>query len=95
MKTFALSILNTQLVCVKYLPVDNIEEGSFPFHKIVVYLCKKKKLHSLLYSKTSDVNNGKSVHTDAYQEAQKAVPAQLFIRERTKLKMNQPFLTIL
>lgn len=62
MKTFALSILNTQLVCVKYLPVDNIEEGSFPFHKIVVYLCKKKKLHSLLYSKTSDVNNGKSVH---------------------------------
>ena len=44
MKTFALSILNTQLVCVKYLPVDNIEEGSFPFHKIVVYLCKKKKI---------------------------------------------------
>lgn len=93
MKTFALSILNTQLVCVKYLPVDNIEEGSFPFHKIVVYLCKKKKLHSLLYSKTSDVNNGKSVHMT--QEAQKAVPAQLFIRERTKLKMNKPFLTIL
>ena len=29
------------------------------------------------------------------QEAQKAVPAQLFIRERTKLKMNKPFLTIL
>ena len=64
MKTFALSILNTQLVCVKYLPVDNIEEGSFPFHKIVVYLCKKKKIHSLLYSKTSDVNNGKNVHTE-------------------------------
>lgn len=93
MKTFVLSILNTQLVCVKYLPVDNIGEGSFPFHKIVVYLCKKK-LHSLFYSKTSDVNNGKSVHTDPYQEAQEAIPAQLFIRERTKLKMNKPFLTI-
>lgn len=94
MKTFALSILNTQTLCVKYLPVDNIEEGSFPFHKIMVYLCKKK-LHSLLYCKTSDVNNGRSVHTDPYQEAQKAIPAQLFIRERTKLKMNKPFLTIL
>lgn len=32
---------------------------------------------------------------NTYQQAQKAIPAQLFIRERTKLKMNKPFLTIL
>lgn len=37
-ENLVLSILNTQLVCVKYLPVDNIGEGSFPFHKIVVFM---------------------------------------------------------
>lgn len=79
-RTAASSILNVQVAWVTYLYIDSFEEGKFSFHKIPLYLCKKKKKsHSLLYSQISNVNIGEKICLLGIDpEAQAAVSAQLY-----------------